>query len=74
MHRTDTLIADTKLRELQKEKVHTGLCIMYPEWALEEMGNRKSKEKKDLEMDKTVGCVLLPYCKGISVRLHKLFK
>lgn len=78
MHRADTLIADDTLRKEEKEKVKTALrACGYPEWALKE-GDLKGKKEKKKEAPedgkKPKGYVVIPYAKGISERLRRVYR
>ncbi len=78
MHRADTLIADEFLRKQEKDKVRTALRFCgYPEWALKEgEWKRKRKENEEgsqQEEKKPKGFVVIPYTKGVSERLKRVY-
>ena len=79
MNRADTLIADDKLRKQEKEKVRVALRTCgYPEWALKEgelegKRDRKKEGGEQHEEKKPKGYVVVPYSKGVSERLRRVF-
>ena len=78
IHRANTLIADEDLRKVEVKKVKDALRVCgYPEWALKEgelQGKSKNVKKVKDQKEKQKGFVVLPYCKGISERLKRVFK
>ena len=80
MHRADTIISDNNLKKVEKEKIRTALRNCgYPEWALkegEQRGKKRDTERKEenTETEKPVGYAVLPYVKGLSERLQRIFK
>ena len=65
---------------MEKEKIRTALRNCgYPEWALkegEQRGKKRDTERKEenTETEKSVGYAVLPYVKGLSERLQRIFK
>ena len=80
MHRADTIISDNNLKKVEKEKIRTALRNCgYPEWALkegEQRGKKRDTERKEenTETEKPVGYAVLPYVKGLSERLQRIFR
>mgnify|MGYP001824971233 CR=1 FL=1 len=85
MHRAETLIRDEERRKVEKEKVKEALRHCgYPEWALKEGESRSKRQQrsdetnnevgKDQDRDKPKGYAVVPYVKGVTERLQRVFK
>ena len=83
MHRASTLIRDEERRKAEKEKVKDALRHCgYPEWALREGESRSKRQEKaktaektgSQEQDRRKGFAVVPYVKGVTERLQRVFK
>ena len=83
MHRAETLIKDEDLRKIEKDKIKNALRVCgYPEWALKEgelRGKKQASKAEDradhpVSSEKPKGYAVLPYVKGLSERLQRVFR
>lgn len=79
-HRCESVISDDNMKRVEREKIKSDLTKCgYPKWALTQ-GEKKRKERQDnaqQELDNTKKaktCVVIPYTRGMSERLSRVYK